>query len=88
MDVPETLAMKLDHFRRYGRHIPRELDLFAPDSWLAVHLGQGNIPEDVDPVIDYRGIDAREWLAKLRGALVHEAKGAPDHARFIADAMA
>jgi len=88
MDVPDTLALKLDHFRRYGRHIARELDLFAPDSWLAVHLGQGNIPEDSDPVIDYRGIDAREWLAKLRGAMAHEASRAPDHARFIADAMA
>ncbi len=88
MDVPETLALKLEHFRRNGRHIPRELDLFAPDSWLAVHLGQNHIPEDLDPLIDYRGIDAREWLGQLRAAMAQEAARAPDHARFVADAMA
>lgn len=87
MDVPETLALKLEHFRRHGRHIARDLDLFAVDSWLAVHLGQGNIPEDIDPLIDYRGIDAREWLGQLRKALAFEASRAPDHARFVADAM-
>ncbi len=88
MDVPDTLALKLDHFRRNARHIARELDLFAPDSWLAVHLGQGNLPEGLDPLIDYRGIDARDWLGKLRDALAFEAARAPDHARFVADAMA
>jgi tryptophan halogenase len=88
MDVPDTLALKLDHFRRHARHIARELDLFAPDSWLAVHLGQGNLPEGLDPLIDYRGIDARDWLGQLRQALAFEAARAPDHARFVADAMA
>jgi len=88
MEVPDTLALKLDHFRKYGRHVPREMDLFAPDSWLAVHLGQGNFPEAIDPVIDYRDIDAREWLAKLRSALAQEAARAPDHARFVADTIA
>ena len=42
MDVPETLKLKLDHFRRHGRLIAREMDLFAPASWLAVHIGQLN----------------------------------------------
>ncbi len=88
MDVPDTLAAKIDMFRSNARHIPRELDLFAIDSWLAVHLGQNNIPEDVDPLIDYRGIDARDWLGKLRSAFAIEAERAPGHARFVADAMA
>ncbi len=30
MEVPETLAFKLEHFRRYGRHIARDMDLFGP----------------------------------------------------------
>jgi tryptophan halogenase len=88
MDVPDTLALKLDHFRRNGRLIAREYDLFAPDSWLSVHLGQGNIPQDLDPLIDYRGIDARDWLGQLRKALAFEANRAPEHARFVAETMA
>jgi tryptophan halogenase len=39
-------------------------------------------------LIDYRGIDARDWLAKLRAAMAHEAARAPDHARHIAQVMA
>ncbi len=88
MDVPDTLALKIDHFRRSGRLITRELDLFRDDSWLAVHLGQGNLPEAGEPLAHHRGIDLREWLGKLRLALSQEAARAPDHARFIADAMA
>ena len=88
MAVPETLALKLEHFRRHGRLIAREMDLFAPASWLAVHIGQLNFPEDIDPVIDYRGVDAREWLGKLRGAMAAEAARLPGHRQFIEQVMA
>jgi len=83
MQIPDTLAMKIDHFKRHGRLIAREMDLFAPDSWLAVHIGQNNIPAGLDPLLDYRGIDAREWLGKLRGAMAHEAARMPTHRQFI-----
>ena len=83
MPIPDTLAMKIDHFQRHGRLIAREMDLFAPDSWLAVHIGQNNIPAGLDPVLDYRGIDAREWLGKLRGAMAHEASRMPTHRQYI-----
>ena len=70
MDVPDTLQLKLDHFRKFGRLVAREMDLFAPASWLAVHIGQLNFPKGLDPLIDYRGIDARvgdaAWQAICR----------------------
>jgi tryptophan halogenase len=88
MDVPDTLKLKLEHFRRHGRLIARELDLFAPASWLAVHIGQLNFPEDIDPVLDYRGIDAREWLGKLRGTMAAEARGLPKHGEYLAQLLA
>jgi len=83
MTVPETLALKIEHFRSSGRLIAREMDLFAPASWLAVHIGQLNFPEDLDPLLDYRGIDGRDWLAKLRGAMAHEAARLPSHRAYI-----
>jgi len=83
MDVPDTLAIKLEHFRRHGRLIAREMDLFAPPSWLAVHIGQLNYPEGHDPLLDYRGIDARDWLAKLRAGMVSEAAKMPSHQQYI-----
>jgi tryptophan halogenase len=85
MEVPETLQLKLDHFRRYGRLVAREMDLFAPSSWLAVHLGQFNDPERVDPLLSHRGVDARDWLVKMRGAMEREAETLPGHEAFVRD---
>lgn len=85
MDVPDILAMKLEYFRRHGRLIAREMDLFAPASWLAVHIGQHNFPEGIDPLIDYRGIDARDHLGKLRATMAAEAARLPTHQRFVGD---
>jgi tryptophan 7-halogenase len=84
MDVPEILQLKIDHFRRYGRLIAREMDLFAPASWLSVQIGQLNFPERTDPLADFRGIDGREWLGKLRAAMMAEAGRLPSHDAFIA----
>jgi tryptophan 7-halogenase len=84
MDIPDTLSLKIDHFRKHGRLIAREMDLFAPESWLSVHIGQLNFPEATDPLAEFRGIDGREWLGKLRAAMVDEASRLPKHEAFIA----
>jgi tryptophan halogenase len=48
-----------------------------------VHIGQNNMPQGHDPLLDHRGIDARDWLAKLRAAMVVEAQRLPRHQQFI-----
>lgn len=83
IEIPDTLQFKIDHFREYGRHIARDMDLFGQPSWLAVHIGQGNMPKSVDPLFDFRGIDGREWLGKLRAAMTMEASRQPSHQQFI-----
>jgi len=83
MEIPDSLAFKIDHFKSYGRHIARDMDLFGQPSWLAVHIGQGNIPEAVDPLFVYPGIDGREGLAKRRTAMATEAAHQPTHKQFI-----
>ncbi|HBS35579.1 MAG TPA: tryptophan halogenase [Parvularcula sp.] len=83
MSVPDTVQFKIDHFRRYGRHIAREMDLFGAPSWHAVHIGQFNMPERTDPVAGYRTVNSREWLAKLRAAMTAEAQRQPEHQAFI-----
>jgi tryptophan 7-halogenase len=83
MHIPDSLKFKIDHFKSYGRHIARDMDLFGQPSWLAVHIGQGNIPDAVDPLFDYRGLDGREWLGKLRAAMVAEAARQPTHQQFV-----
>ena len=83
MEIPDTLQVKIDHFRRYGRLIARDMDLFGPASWTAVHIGQFNIPEATDPVLNFRSADSTAWLVKLHAAMAAEAVRMPTHQQFI-----
>ena len=84
MQVPDTLAHKIRHFRHAGRLIPSDMDLFGPPSWLAVHMGQFNRPETLDPMITYREVDSAAWMARMRGAMDQAALGLPTHEAYVA----
>jgi len=49
MEVPEALAHKIALFRRRGYVVQYDDGIFLEPSWLAVYLGQGILPEAVDP---------------------------------------
>ena len=83
MSIPDTLQDKIDHFSRYGRLVARDFDLFGPASWLAVHMGQFNTPQRLDPVLDFRKDDGAPWLEKLRAAMTAAAAGLPPHTVYI-----
>lgn len=84
MAVPDTVEWKIEHFKRHGRLLARDADLFGPASWLAVHIGQGNFPTGFDPLLAHRGADQSDWLKKLEGALARAAEQLPTHEAFIA----
>ncbi|MDE2410550.1 MAG: tryptophan 7-halogenase [Sphingomonadales bacterium] len=84
MEVPETVTWKIEHFRRHGRLVQRDADLFGPPSWLAVHIGQGNLPVGTDPLLPLRGTDHGDYLKKLEGALARAAESMPSQADYIA----
>ncbi len=83
MAVPDSLQYKIDHFRRYGRLIARDMDIFGPTSWLAVHLGQLNLPQHLDPLLSHRAVDGGDWLNKLRAAMTAAAEALPSHQHYI-----
>lgn len=83
MPIPDTLQYKIDHFKRFGRLIPGDMDLFGNASWLAVHMGQMNWPERNGPLIDYRDANDTEYLEKLRLAMAQAAQGLPTHRAYI-----
>ncbi len=62
LSIPDTLQFLIDHFRKFGRLIARGMDLFDPASWTAVHIGQLNIPERPDPLIDFHDVNSTECL--------------------------
>ena len=85
MDLPDTLRLKVDRFARDGRHVPRDMDLFALTSWVAVHLGQGNDPAATDPLLAHQGDPARSrtFVERLAAANARAADGMPTHAEQL-----
>jgi tryptophan 7-halogenase len=81
--VPDTLQEKIEHFRRYGRLVQREWELFTAPSWLAVHIGMLNTPLQLDPLIHYRNVDSERWLAGWREAVMTAARGLPTHQQYV-----
>jgi tryptophan halogenase len=85
MAVPESLQWKLQHFRSHARLVSDGPELFLNPSWLAVHIGQGNIPAGWDPLVEARGaVEAARHLAGLRRVMGEAAAEMPVHGDFIA----
>jgi len=84
MAIPDTLAMKIAHFRSAGRLVARDMDLFGPASWAAVHIGQFNMPEGLDPLLAYGDTaQSRGFVGKLAGAIGQMAESMPRHADWV-----
>jgi tryptophan halogenase len=84
MPIPETLQYKIDHFRRGGRLVAEQLELFQNSNWLAVLVGQEVWPEQYHPLVELRtDIDSAGILAGLRRTLERAAQTLPSHRRYI-----
>lgn len=85
MEVPQTLTRKIDLFRRRGRLVRYQDELFSEDSWLAVMLGQNLMPERYDPLVDMLAQDNTvAALRRIRALVRQAAEGLPEHGDFIA----
>jgi tryptophan halogenase len=83
MSIPDTLAHKVEHFRRFGRVVSDGTELFAAPSWTAVHVGQFNWPMCHDPLADLRDVDGDRALRRLRTAMATAAGKAPSHVAYL-----
>ncbi len=85
MEIPQTLAYKIEQFRSSGRVVPYGGDLFAKTSWIAVMLGQGITPARYDPLVDQHDLEEiGANLAGMRAVIRRAAEAAPTHVEFIA----
>jgi tryptophan 7-halogenase len=85
MEVPQSLTRKMDLFRRRGRLVRYQDELFSEDSWLAVMLGQNLIPERYDPLVDMLPQDNTVTaLRRMRELVRQAAESLPGHEDFIA----
>jgi tryptophan halogenase len=83
MAIPDTLSESIEHFRRNARIVQREHEVFVRASWLAVQVGQLNLPEACDVPPQAHATDSVSWLEKMRTTLHAEASRLPTHQQFI-----
>ncbi len=88
MALPETLAFKLELWRRYG--VLHEYDEECADgnSWLAIHAGMDHWPEREDPVIAEIPLErARQALEIRRNVILADAARMPPHHRMLSQVL-
>lgn len=84
MQIPDSLAHKIELFRNRGRVARYDGQLFQESSWVAVFLGQGVWPKAYDPLADVPPLDqVRKMLGEIRGFTSQVVSGMPLHERFI-----
>ncbi|MXP28240.1 tryptophan halogenase [Porphyrobacter algicida] len=84
MDVPETLARKMELWRLHARVFRENAELFSLPSWVAVMLGQNIWPENYDPMADsLDGAKVAEAMRDMRNRYADVAARLPTHAEFL-----
>lgn len=86
MEIPDTLAHRIQLFRETGRvfRIPNEL--FAENSWIQVMLGQGIEPEQYHPVVDVMSDDElARFLNDTKTRVNATLSGLPEHQAYVED---
>ena len=89
MEIPDSLGSKLELWRSKGRLFREGFELFGTASWVAVLLGQGELPAETEPAVAAIDRDmANDALEKMRLSYRQMAEHMPRHAEFIARSCA
>ena len=84
MEVPASLARKMELWRLHGRVFRENAELFVADSWIAVMLGQNIWPESYDAIADTLDPDrVAAAMQQMRAAYRETAEKLPAHEAFI-----
>jgi len=84
MPIPDTLADKMELFRRRGRVVKYREGVFLDASWIAVYLGQGIFPEGYDLRADSVPPEQlANGLVKLRADIDAAVAAMPMHRAYL-----
>jgi tryptophan 7-halogenase len=84
MQLPDSLAHRMELFRARGTLASYREGCFLDPSWIAVYVGQRVLPRRYDPLADAVPNDRlATHLQTLRRAVLHTARSMPDHQQFI-----
>ncbi|MEM8615965.1 MAG: tryptophan halogenase family protein [Pseudomonadota bacterium] len=84
MAVPQSLADKIDAFKRNASLFREQDELFQEVGWLQVLLGQNIVPDSYNPLADELS-DAQltDFLRSLKTVVAREVARLPSHDRYV-----
>ncbi len=89
MPLPEGLKYKEEHFSRTGRIVIAPEEIFRDASWLAVLVGQGQMPTDYNPLLDtISSHDNRGYLRHVKDVLRSACARLPNHESHLQGVIA
>jgi hypothetical protein len=89
MELPETLAFKIQAWRQSGVLHQYDEEGFDATSWLAIHAGMGHWPERADPSLcDMPQHDALRALHLRRDSIAAAVAAMPSHEDYLGSVLA
>lgn len=86
MDIPDSLAQKIQLFADSGTLLREQNDLFLESSWLQVMMGQGIIPKDYHPIADHPSDEQlKEMLSSIHKIKHDPLTKLPSHDAFLSE---
>ncbi|HVY82214.1 MAG TPA: tryptophan 7-halogenase, partial [Steroidobacteraceae bacterium] len=84
MPVPDTLAARVELYRRTGRVFQQRYELFSDLSWFFVLDGLGVRPRDYNPLVDRASFEqVKAFMNEIRAGIGREVAAAPSHDSFF-----
>lgn len=84
MEIPDTLAEKIETFRAHGRIFRFNEELFTEQGWLQVMVGQGILPRSYHPLADSPGDEnVDRYLASVRELVQAKVARMPAHRDYL-----
>jgi tryptophan halogenase len=84
MDIPDSLALRMEIFRERGQLIHAPDELFVDTSWLSVLIGQGVTPQGYDPLVESTDIAVlRQGFAQMKAHLADLTAAMPTHYDYL-----
>ncbi|MBY5993984.1 tryptophan halogenase family protein [Ferrimonas balearica] len=84
MDVPESLAHRIEMFSEAAKVYKHGNELFGESSWIQVMMGQGILPKSYHPIVDMMSDPELEaFLGNIRATVKRKVEAHPPHMDFI-----
>ncbi len=89
LEIPESLANRIELFRSRGRVVSQNDDVFSLPNWLSLYAGLNVAPRHYHPFADGIPIETlKQQMRLIKGAIRDAAAAMPEHRAFLVQIVA